>query len=1009
MASSMSNLHDSDFRSVASSLLGNTATVTAGSRPGSSLKSARSEANLRADYLKNNISSTSLAAPPPPAASLGDLGLDTPPRPATAHSMRNLGSNSTKPSLEISVAKISTPTFGTCAPPLKSSLGQYEPLASPVKSDTTSLFGDETPESIAQEIASRIAREEEMERLKTISKEEDKKKRLVQAELEAQRRRNVDASKQTMVYPSPPASIESESDKSGATSNASRSSPRLLGGSFQDMNRRPVPRPGPRPQVSGTNVSDDERPGSRAGRVFRVDGSSSPASSPRLPSSSSSSSRDAFQGSNASPQRRMGNPAREAPGPQMLRPQGATEAPISKQPPRSPLFQQMNPFDVHSDDDEIDDKKSPAHANATATANTTTFQAEDRRAPYGIPSPPLSHHQRPSDEEEESMPIIRTVEAKRGTILVGGPGRTSLGLQIEEFERTLQQAQAMSALENKAGHLSSTSLRPSFEIMTSSGNGMRHRADSNASSNYSEMSESPMTIEPPLVSPKPFPLSPRPMGPAVRSQNNALADAHPSQERPSLESSSERTFGPYRRETDDSAQTTRRPTLDDLPESPASSTTRQPLRPRMKPLAAGPMRQPTLEEYGKTKVSTGRGGVHRPSPGEYGPVRIKRTESPFRSESSFSNGSGSNKTFRMDSPILKVVRNGLRQDSTDSSDVTESVATSRTNSPVPTTSTGSYSVFSPPQSASTSTTAAKRTANFPTSLASLHPLQPEWYGPAPTAPPTSPLPIPERSARRKNTLEVRSTPSQGKPVLSPGLASSASILPNTDANPNWPLPGPSAFVFPAPTAMSASPPQRQQLSAGNVESGFGARRSLLRDKRAPPAPLNIAATKYSDEGDLTGAVGANSGPWTPDAIPSAHCTSPTSLEERRILPTSTILRPSTAGDGSSIKASRNMEATFQQNDFFGEDKSSAIGVARGLSIRYDRMREREGRGRSRTRDRVKQKQLAAAWRLDEQDDFPSTSGPSSPVMGEALDRFQRPNHGLNSATGIADGQGIRFI
>lgn len=1017
MASSMSNLHDSDFRGVGSSLSGTTATIATGSslRPGSSLKISRSEVNLRAEYLKKNISATSLATPP---ASVGDSGLDTAPRPVTAGSIRPSGSP--KPSLEISAAELSTPTFG--APP-QSPLGPYE-LASPVKSDTTSLFGDDSPEMIAKEITSRIAREEEMAKTKSVNEE----RRRVQAELEAQRRRNMEASRTIVAYPSPPASIEGETEKAGMAHAGPKPSPRLQQLPLQE--RRPGPRghgppygptgqwPGPRPQVS---IATDERPGSRGGRGFKREDPSSSARPP--PAAAPATARDAARGGNV----RWGDrsQSREAPGPQMLRPQGpkeqqlrVTTASASKQASRSPLFQQMNPFDVHSDEE--NDSKEPTNVETNAII-TAAAHAKDHRAPYGIPSPPLSHRQHPSDEQEESMPILRTVEAKRDTVLVGSPGRASLGLQIEEFERTLQQAQAMSALENKAD--------------LNAGLASRSRADSNGSSNYSEMSESPMTIEPPLVSPKPFPLTPRPIGPAGRSKTS-LTDTVAPPERPSLEVGSERPFVAIRGEAADLVQPARQPTLEERSESPAG------VRPRPRIGAAAVLRRPTFQEYGNVKINTTpalSGRVHRPSPDEYGPVRIKRTESPFRSESSFSVGSS---TFRVDSPILKVVRHDVGRSSEDSlgdgsSSCANSTHTSRTNSPVP---TGSYSVFSPPQSQPPPAAAVKRAALLPSLSTGPNPLQPEWFGPAPTAPPTSPLPIPDKSVRRKNTLEVATSTPQQSLAATPSsfplsLACSASIVPDIDANPNWPLPGPSTFVFPPPQ------PQPQAIQPV-VESGFAARRSLLRDKRAPPAPLNIAATKYADEVDFGGA---DAGPWTPDAVAAPQQqqqqpSSATSLSfgERKILPASSILRPRTAGagggGGSKNKNAAHVEAAaFQQSNNDNninmfpfsteEDKSSAIGIARGLSIRYDRIREQERRAArgGKGAERMKQKQLAAAWRVDE-DTITSTTittttttnnvmtaSPTSPTAVEPFDRLWRPNHGLRSPTGIADEQGIRFI
>lgn len=1024
MASSMSNLHDSGFRGFDS-----------GSRPASRASLRKAEASLRADYLVRNISATSLAAPPPPSR-LGDsttsLALDATPRPSTAHSVRRFGHSSAstsistlsrKPSLDINAAAaaadISTPTFGIGAPP-KSPLGQFE-LASPIRSDTASLFGDDTPEKIAHEITSRITREEEMAKARIVEEE----RRRAQAELEAQRRQNMEASRSMTVVacPSPPASVEGENEKPVIFVPGPNSSPRLPGRPFQQPDGRrpgpgprgqapmygpagqrpgPGPGPGPRPQPSPrppiSTAPINERPGSRGGRIFRPEGPSS-SPSPGLPPLAVARERDVNQGGNVMgpPQRRDGSQPRKAPVSQKLLIPQSTNDPVRgtttttnsvlKATPRSPLFQQMNPFDVHSDEENDDDDKAEfTKTHTTTTTTTTATTAEDRRAPYGIPSPPLSHRQRPNDEdhdkdeEEESMPVIRTVRAKRDTILVGGPGRTSLGLQIEEFERTLQQAQAMSALENKMSDLDvSNAVGGCFGAAAAAiatGSGTRSRAGSNCSSNYSEISESPMTIEPALVSPKPFPLSPRPIGPAIRSHHHPTpSDITSPLERPSLEARSERTFGPYRRETDESCvtnQSGRRPTLEERPESPAAGAARA-LRPRIggpAVVAASGLRRPTWEEYGKVKINTSLAGrnVHRPSPDEYGPVRIKRTESPFRSESSVSVASS---TFRVDSPIIKAVRHGhgVGQDSEDSgSSTSNSVQTSRTNSPVPTTSTGSYSVFSPPPPAQPPSSAAKRIAATTTlplpsvassssALSGLHSWQqPEWYGPAPTAPPSSPLPIPERSARRKNTAELggsTNTPAAAAPTSK--LDSSASIVPDIDANPNWPLPGPSTFVFPPP-------PPVPQHEAGAVESGFAARRSLFRDRRAPPAPLNIAATKYADDVGCGGELAAG-GPWTPDAVRQPLSASP--VEDGTMPPASSFLLARSSTAPSSGAAAQQQQGDDDGDELLQEDKSAAIGVARGLSIRYDRMREQERRGRGRTR----QRQVAAAFgRVDEDAD-----------------------------------------
>lgn len=948
-----SNLSNTDFRGVGAA----TGSTDSGLKPDLALKTFRSETNLKSSLGTMNSSSTSLAIPP---RRLGDAGSDMSARPGTAHSMRGLGLRDPVPPLNTSLANMSTSTLG--GPPV-SPLGQFE-LESPIRSDTESLLGDE-PEKVANEITARIAREEEFARTRTANEE----RRRVQADLEAQSKRNLQAAGPRTAYPSPPASIEGERDVPALLIPGPKSAFKPPA-PYQDMRvptrgsdttTRPAGHdPGSRPQQS---LIGDER----SREMWGVQAPSTEGPLPVVLQASAQDTLESVQTQSGGGERSNENESLST-RTQLLKPQGSREplrgatVPGASKPQRSPLFQQMSPFDTHSEGEDGENEPFVDHRTANA--------------PYGLPSPPLSHRTRPSDEKEEGLPILRMVAAKRDTTLVGGPGRASLGLQIEEFEKSLQQAQAMSALEQRS--LAGIDLRI----------GTRSRATSNGSSNYSDMSESPLTIEPPLVSPKPFPLSPRPISPGGRLRTAVAEIAPPG--RPVLEVHRPQSPLASVKQMTADIQTMRRDALEDRPESPAGG----PLRPRVGPAAAP--RRPTLDEYGTVKVGTVgalEGRVRRPSPDEYG-VQIKRAEpNPLRAASPFR----VEVPHDMESPILKDVRHVVTPDYMSYGPA--STSTSRANSPIlVSTGSGSYSVFSPPQAATVKRPIPPRSIN------------PEWFGPAPTAPPNSPLPIPEKSVRRKNTLELAAQRQQEQSMLKqtpaptriqelPGLASSASIVPDTESNPHWPLPGPSS-------SFSTSP---------QSEGGFTARRSLFSDKRAPPAPLNIAATKYADEMNL----GGNGGPWT-----SSDTVAPAFAGRLAITP---IDRAKTAaGPPRSERVEAPVDSGF---DFLKgdpavlgrgmgppgqpptddmvldreEDKSSAIGVARGLSIRYDRMREMERRARHGGHERAKR--ILPAWRLDEEE----ATTAASPTAVEPFDRLRRPNHGLKSPMGFADEQGTRFI
>lgn len=945
----LSQQSDADFKGIRAVLLGTTAAVPAGTGPvlSPTLKTFSSDSNLRVSMETRNLSSTSLYTPP---KRLGEASNEMGPRPGTAHSMRGFGAQkpslplqlpnvstsavgaapkspleqsslpspgycgsesslgtarengNEKPNLHIDLPNASTTTFGGTP---KSPLGQYElpsPLKSPLKSDTESLLGDD-PGKIVDEIAARINREEKPppplgfeERRRLEAELEEQKKKLEAA------KKKLELARLQMAYPSPPASVESERDAL-APAPGRKASIGMQATSHQDEHLSSVaadmtltPSSPASVKSDGVSFTDTKR---TSGSLPTIEAS---LQSPSLPPNTNRSVEESTEQTGANEKQSLDL--------QMLRPRHSHETSQdttgtgTSAATRSPLFQQMTPFDIHSDE-EYDEEE---HMIDYRAAN----------APYGLPSPPLSHHQRPSKEdnnqgvveEEEGLPVLRIVQAKRDTTLVGTRGRTSLGLQIEEFEKSLQQAQAMSALEN----------RPEVVI--------RSRANSNASSTYSDLSdaeESPLVLEPPLISPKPFPLSPRPMGPRTSTPSENTPKG-----RPLLEVRAESPFGSF---FDSFALETAG--MEDAPTTPPAA------RPRPRLGAVNPSR-PTLGEYGPVKVNTvaalaGR-RVQRPSLDKY-------DVAPPRSV---------NNSFDMDSPILKDVRQtrspGHGGDMTDG---LSSTATSCATSPMAG-GVGSYSVFSPPPPIK------QRPIIQPPRSATT---KPEWYGPAPSAPPTSPLPIPDKSGAT-TPRRIPTTPQPSLTPTTPGLRTSPSIVPDLTNNPNWPLPAPSGF---------ASPP----------DGGFAARRSLHRDGRAPPpAPINIMATRYAEE------VGGEGGPWTPKAA-----------------------TPKVAGGADSVGFEirsdfsdwKEEPAPYQRNMVADEGNVAGIGLARGLSIKYDKVRERERRVRGHD-----QKKRMAIVTVDEE--TVATPGPSSPTTtGESFDRLRRPNHGLKSPMGFADEQGIRFI
>ncbi|KAI7777621.1 hypothetical protein LA080_003352 [Diaporthe eres] len=917
-ANSIWDFHESEFRGVGAGRMGSSASISAGSGPfipghSHGLKSFGSEANLQLSLGARNGSSASLVAPRLP---FGGGGGGTGPRPGSAHSMRNGRERPWMSPLDTSPVKESTPGV---AGPQRSPLGQLE-LMSPVRSDSESLLGED-PEKFAQDISDRVTQEEKLARMKN----EIEERRRVQAELEATARRNSEASrpKTSGGYPSPPASVTSDhivpsvlvpGQRSGSFAGAATREvrPASSGRDSSGSHLSPVPRAQGSPTGDARSVS--------RGRQPSVEGLQPSTRSPLASVTPVADDRSAIRGRSQTADIPSSGSSGLKPHP-LREPVRGNTVPALK-PQRSPLFQQSSPFDLHKADGENGGGDEQPKIDYRAA-----------NAPYGIPSPPLSNRQRTS-EEAESRPVIRSVMAKRDTLVVGGPPRQSLGLQIDEFEKTLQQAQTMTALE-KGASTSTVS---------------RSRGDSDGgSSNYSDISESPMTTEPPLVSPKPFPLTPRPTTPSARTNSYSRDIFQPIGA--TLEPRWETQAGSVGSITPTSWKPAN-PTREETKDSPAG-------RPR--PTGSTPVRRPTVDEYGNTRanaVASMANRIRRPSPDEYG-IQIKRTESPFWNES----------------PILKEVRN--RSGTDISSDGFSSNNTSRSNSPLP---SHSHSVFSPPPP-------AKRP--FPTRSATR-----EWdHGPAPTAPPTTPLPIPEKSARRRKTQDTpgqqqKATPTQSPAPTpmsrSPVLASSASIIPDLASNPNWPLPAPDAS---SSTSVAA-------------DGGFGARRSLLRDKRSAPAPLNIAATRFAED------IGTG-GPWTPDDATSA-AQPKTAGGERK----GSLIRVdtefewkeeySTAPDnlGGHQQPAYHVSSQVAAGD---GSRADTIGMARGLSLKYDQEKEQQKRWRA--KERMK---LMRAWTIDETAVSPTSPTAASPP-GQPFDRTMRPNHGLRSPTGIADEAGIRFI
>ncbi|KLU82880.1 hypothetical protein MAPG_01948 [Magnaporthiopsis poae ATCC 64411] len=184
---------------------------------------------------------------------------------------------------------------------------------------------------------------------------------------------------------------------------------------------------------------------------------------------------------------------------------------------------------------------------------------------------------------------------------------------------------------------------------------------------------------------------------------------------------------------------------------------------------------------------------------------------------------------------------------------------------------------------------------------------------------------------------------------------SAPTTPAMMDNPNWPLP--------APTLNVQTVPQRPRTAGGPGHEGgnnaLGIGLATTSSVRKPqrhhvPPPLNLfSAQQYAEE--------IPSGPFTPSPTvppltPTRSLTTPMAACDDP--------RPKTAGAGSGT-----------------------IGMARGLSLRYER--ERQGF-----------KDGNAAW---------SGQGPRGPLPDIPAAAQRRPDHGLEAPTGIADRFGNRFI
>ncbi|PSR83960.1 hypothetical protein BD289DRAFT_273304 [Coniella lustricola] len=400
------------------------------SRPGSaqSIHSVRSmgggwrSASKLSNLKAGNLSSTSLALPPDLAGDGARSPASSGSRPGSSQSNRDPAGAGRRPHLDVKTSNLNPPS--PSSGPLPSPLGRYE-LASPVGSDAESLLGDE-PGKVADQIASRIVREEKLAKASGAGP----------APQPQPRPRPAQAGIPEVRHPPQMKASETQRKYSGPTRQPS---PQARGGDERNMpsflvpgahtNRKPDASPTHHTSHSlgrATDVSFRDTSQGHISHDWRQryglgdDGASHHG---RALNSTEADQARHRGGSNVDSAHR--DKSQQRPHPRKPE-QGATvPGPTS---PRSPLFRQRSPFDdARSDSDQDQDLYSTGR-NAS-------------HAPYGIPSPPLSHRHQLSDDNtttnnnddnSSGTPIYRTVEAKRDTVLVGGPGRESLGLQIEK-------------------------------------------------------------------------------------------------------------------------------------------------------------------------------------------------------------------------------------------------------------------------------------------------------------------------------------------------------------------------------------------------------------------------------------------------------------------------------------------------------------------------------------------------------------------------------------------------
>ncbi|EJT70970.1 hypothetical protein GGTG_11993 [Gaeumannomyces tritici R3-111a-1] len=615
-----------------------------------------------------------------------------------------------------------------------------------------------------------------------------------------------------------------------------------------------------------------------------------------------------------------------------------------------------------------------------------------------------------SDALEFTKPVIRDVAAKRDTLTISGPRRQSLSMKIEELEKSLVSAQQESEQKNKAAAAAAVTIRPqgddarmrsgSTAAPLMRNNGMNWQAAVWGVSVGAGPSLSPMHPDDRRPSPgfadNRGPRSQSPMrhgaltngvpsgGPESRSM--PLRDYEGRAQSPQMRNDQRHILpfaGPGSRAQSPMG---RLPAHGPRAESPMDRVgAESPVdRPPPRPYAQDPPPRSPMRVAGPTASPMGTGPL---------PVFPKRGNGP---NSSNPNGYWGPKdkslagmsatvevnTYRSESPpVMDLSRQQSAQSSTGRSSpllntpgpVVRGPSTPRRPGPE------EYGVFSsnsdrgmnrgPPRAAvgakradgASPASSRRAPSDEAESMQALHPPpRPQQQQLRPGHGQEQPWGSnSEGGAWRNDFAAPLASPLFPKDNVfgSGGVSAPATPAPMMD-NPNWPLP--------APTLTVQAPPQRPRTAGGPGHEGghdgdnnaLGIGLASTASVRKPqrhhvPPPLNLfSAQQYADEipaGPFTPS------PTVPPLTPTRSLTTPMAACDDP--------RPKTAGAGSGT-----------------------IGMARGLSLRYER--ERQGFKEGNT-----------AWGGQSQ----RTPLPEMPAS------HRRPDHGLEAPTGIADRFGNRFI